>query len=174
MNDGEGEKNKNLGKWCAHTWGGESTLSEPDQTLSEVNRTTSELNQITSEIVFSTSEVDFADVLSPNAGFCLLLRCQGVGDVHECIFKLPTWLVQPISCEVGCFRMFLRGRIGFSIPHFHHPRCCPFSAHSHYFRIKRGDFTEKCVILHGRLSRRRRQSAAAPTAQSYDLSADYW
>ena len=21
MNDGEGEKNKNLGKWCAHTWG---------------------------------------------------------------------------------------------------------------------------------------------------------
>ena len=57
MNDGEGEKNKNLGKWCAHTWGGETTLSEPDQTLSEVNRTTSELNQTTSEVEKTTSEV---------------------------------------------------------------------------------------------------------------------
>ena len=57
MNDSESEKYKDLDKWCAHTWGGETTLSEPDQTLSEVNRTTSELNQITSEVVFSTSEV---------------------------------------------------------------------------------------------------------------------
>ena len=32
----------------------------------------------TSEKNFSTSEVDFADVLSSNAGFCLLLRCQDV------------------------------------------------------------------------------------------------
>ena len=48
------------------------------KTTSEIVFSTSKVVFPTSEKNFSTSEVDFADVLSPNAGFCLLLRCQDV------------------------------------------------------------------------------------------------
>ena len=60
------------------------------KTTSEIVFSTSKVVFPTSEKNFSTSEVDFADDVWPDVGFCLLLRCQGVGDVRECIFKLPT------------------------------------------------------------------------------------